>query len=465
MIDDPPTILRFRVPGLPGRVWLMDSRNWGIEPPEDLPSAAAEAEWLASAMRRMVDTLHARGWGGLKATAGSQALATWRRAFMTHQVVAHNDDDVLRLEALAYVGGRCECGRLGDVPGPLYQVDRRSAYAHAMREVDVPVAIRSRTHDDGKSIYRDPGLARRSVATVRVRTDHPSYPCPTQDGVRYPVGRYTCTLAGPELADAIARDVVCGVGECVEYECAPALRAYADALWDARRSASGAQDAAVEGWLKRLLVGLPGKFGQRLSEWSSDSVLVPPAPWCAWWGVDRQRQIYRLRALGGAVQRQHRSTWTYDAVPAIACWIMSAARLELLRAIRLCGWPECVYWDTDSLLLTQQGYDRLAGSPAMMGDDLGQWRLVKTATQCVVRGIKHYVLDGVVTCAGCPKGDQQATRLLDRYWYRQSFGMALNERHAPGAARRLRPYARVAGYRAGRLGDGGIVHPHYVEEW
>lgn len=481
-LDDPPTVLRLRVPGLPGRLLFLDSRNWGVEPPDSLATAPEEAQWLAGTMRAMVDELVTRGWGGLRCTAGSQSLATWRRAFMTTEVVAHADSDILDLERRAYVGGRCEAGRLGEIPGPLYMVDRRSAYAAACADLDIPCRILRRCDGDLEGLGRDPERCGRTLAEVGVDETRPCYPHSARDGVRYPVGRFACVLGGPELRDAVERGVVRWIGAAVEYECRPALRLYAEALWRLRcdlgeagrstRDGSGAggrtgdgphaggSKEGLTGWVKKMLVGLPGKLGQRDFQWTAVPNLCPPAPWFAWWGISREREIYRLRALGGAVQRQERGGWSYDAVPAAAVWVLSHARVQLLRAIRICGWDHCLYWDTDSLLLDQAGYDSLRSSAGLMGDGLGQWRLVRQVRTARIHGPKYYDHDGVITCAGMPRADVASTRLQDRYWYRQTFGTALAEGHAPQAGRRLREYSRAPGYHLGRVGDGGKVYPH-----
>lgn len=465
IIDDPPTVLRMRVPGRPGRLWLMDIRNWGIEPEREWDNARQEAQWLADTMRRMVGELTRRGWGGLKATAGSQALATWRRSYMTHAVTAHNDDEVLELEERSYVGGRCECGRLGTFPGPLYMIDRRSAYGHACATLEVPLAVRGRRDGQWQLLNSDPVLAGRCCAEARVTGGEPSCPQVVAAGVRYPSGRRTVCLAGPELRDAVERGYLDGIGRCVEYHVGPALRGYARAVWDARQTFAEMGVRALEQWAKKLLVCLPGKLGQRIGAWVPDA-RRPPALWCCWWGADHsERTHYRLRSLSGSVQRQERADWTYDSVPAVASWILSCARVELLRAIRVAGWDECLYWDTDSLLLSQRGWDALLSSPGMVGSDLGQWRLVSTVDRAAIHGVKHYDLDGVVKCAGMPRADVAETRIRDHYWYRQTFGVALGEFHAPRAARRLRKYARAPQYHLGRIGDGGRVYPFVANDW
>lgn len=183
-----------------------------------------------------------------------------------------------------------------------------------------------------------------------------------------------------------------------------------------------------------------------------------------WWGISRAEGLFKLRSLSGVCHKQEREGWTYDAAPAVAAFILSAARMELLKAIRIAGWENCLYWDTDSLLLTAAGWTRLRGAPGNVGDHVGAWRLVRTVESAIIHGVKHYEHDGEVTCAGLPKGDTSDSRLKDHYWYRTTFGMALGESHAPVAARKLRRFDRVPKYLAGRVGDGGKVYPFVVGE-
>lgn len=181
-----------------------------------------------------------------------------------------------------------------------------------------------------------------------------------------------------------------------------------------------------------------------------------------WSGIRRGEGVFKLRSLSGVCHKQEREGWTYDAAPAVAAFILSAARMELLSAIREAGWDNCLYWDTDSLLLTLAGWSSLKRAPGFVGDDVGDWRLVREVGSARIYGVKHYEHDGDVTCAGQPKGDVSKSELVEHYWYRTTFGMALAEEHAPVAARQLRRFDRTPKYLLGRIGGGGKVYPHVV---
>jgi hypothetical protein len=464
-IGDPPTVITLRVSGLPGRLRICDVRNWGIDdgPWDSAPGAVAA--WIRDAMTRMIDQLATRTWGGLAATAGSQAMRTWRRAFLHHDVEAHCNETALELESEAYVGGRCECARIGRAPGPVYVVDVRSMYPYVCATMCVPVAVKAQGVGQVSLLRSSDHEGLDSIATAQLDTEEADYPDTLSRPAIWPIGRYITTLAGPELHDALAAGRVHRIGQWTVYHMEPALREYALALYEARCEFERSGDAALKQWIKLMLVALPGKLGQRDSRWVRADDVRARAKWMTWWESHHEGGVSRLRSLAGSVQREVRSGWSNDAVPAMACCILSAARMHLLRGMRIAGRENVYYWDTDSLFLSEAGYANLCGVAGMCGTDLGQWSLRAGPAECTVAGIKHYTLDGRRVCAGMPSAESAQAAMIDHYWYRTTFGQALIGGFAPSAVRRLARYARTDRYTLGKVGADGRVYPYVREDW
>lgn len=416
-------------------------------------------------MWRMVRCLKSHGWGGLQRTAASQAMTTWRRSYLTHRVIAHDDADILALEGRAYYGGRCEAGKIGKVPGPVAVCDVRSMYPWVCASMHLPVAVQAQGEG---SVPVVPGRAmpgRDCLAEVLVETAEPWYPTRTKAGVLYPVGRLRTVLAGPELALAIASGHVRQVGRWVQYHMAPALAAYASAVYQVREEMERDGLPQLAQWIKALLVALPGKLGQRDRRWVDEQRRSPWGPWAAWVQAHEELGVRRCRALAGRVQVQHTDGYSWDAVPAMAAWILSAARVRLLDGLRAVGWSHALYWDTDAIICPESRVDRLLPSGGTAEGSLGVWQVRERARSVWVHGPKHYEIGGRRVCAGLPPAACRCDTRADHYWYQQTMAQALIEHRAPLAQRRLLPFGRDEAYRLGRVGPDGRVHPFLAEDW
>jgi hypothetical protein len=407
----------------------------------------------------MIAALAQRGWGGLAATAGSQAMRTWRRAYLTDSVECHADPVALALERTAYVGGRVECGRLGHVDGPLWHLDIRSSYAAVMALRSLPSRLERRGEADLPRLSPSDRQRFGALAEVAIETPEPAYPATGARPTLYPVGRFRTTLCGPELEDALSLGRVKAVGRWAMYYLSPCLAAYARAVYSAREDAERAGDEPLASWAKRLLVALPGKLGQRGWHWEDADDLRPDRPWMVWYECRAGGDVNRLRALGGACQRERKEDWANDSVGAIASWVCAHGRMALLRGVRTAGWQHVVYYDTDSLVVDRCGYDALVAVPGLLGNALGQWRLLGCYSSAHLYGQKHYRIGERVVCAGAPGDTLQPGPTAGYWWYRRGAKRALLQAERPSAGRSLQHYARRARYTAGVVGPEGTVTP------
>jgi hypothetical protein len=464
VLEDPPNLITCRVRGLPGTLQIADLRNWGIDQyPNDL-LPGLRAKWLLDVMIRMIDVLVVNGWGGLKLTSGAQAMGTFRYRFLTDTIHCHTDQPSLEIERDALYGGRCECFRLGRVPGRCYHLDFRSLYAAVMYEDDLPAQLVGRGTG-----APSPELLRRDeidgvIAKVTLHTDTPRYPCRKDGIVIYPVGVFTTTLAGPELAVAQIEGEIDEYHEWVGYRRSPCCRDYALSLYSALRIARDGEDGPMVAWLKRLLVSLPGRFAMHGSKWVDAPDALPPAPWCQWTREVEGGELVRHRAMAWQCQREVKEPWAVDAMPAIAAWITSAARVRLLDAIEAAGWEQVYYCDTDSVIVSETGFDALLNGGWVATSELGFLREMEDGEDLEVCGIKHYTIAGHRRCSGEPKGMKERGPDAVHYWYREWLRQAVRGGHAPIVERVLRRYARDEVYRHGTVGPDGKVSPFRLTE-
>lgn len=463
VIEDPPTVIGIRRPGLPGTLLIVDARNWGINAPDRSTPAQDEARQARDTVLRMIALLRSEGWGSLRATAGSQAWAVWLHNYYTHGVWVHTHQPTLDLEESAYVGGRCEARRLGPVKGPTYHLDYRSLYASVCARMPLPALHVSYAERGALDRLRAAPADIGHIAEVEVKTAEPAYPYRRDGETYYPVGCYRAVLCGPELDDALRCQRICSVGRVASYRLLPCLQLYAQSLWGVLSRVRSSGDHALSQWLKQLLVCLPGRCGQRSWEWLSAqrSGLYPL--WGEWHAVRPDGGLDRWRSLAGYAEVERRGQWAPEAIPAMAAWVCSAGRMALLEAIRCAGWAEVYYYDTDAVIVSQRGYDRLVAQGRVADDTLGALRLLRRSESLEVYGIKHYAEDGVRTCAGLPRGDVVQSGIRDHYWYQRTPGAALRREAKPDVQLILQRYAREQSYRHGTVRPDGRVDP--LEVW
>jgi hypothetical protein len=395
-----PTIVDAKCPGRAGRFRIVDAANYGLArlatPRRGVDSSARCIDFA----RRAVSTLADDAAGSWQPTAASQAMATWRHA---HQTVLSLVDASVKashlLEDCSY-GGRCEAHRLGTIARTVYHLDVRCMYASCYQSQRLPVAPTAAGQSGLCPRTLNPERARRMAARVLLATTRPVYPVRdkrTQLTV-WPVGTFETTLAGPELAYALRAGHVQAIERWVEYQCEPLLASYGD--WVLGLIDRCSDDADMRAWAKQLAVSIVGKFCQRDLAWVN-APFPREHPWMGEWDVRRGDLVWEhWRSVAGITQKRICRGWSFHAMPAVAAWITSMARVELLRLIDRAGWEHTLYYDTDSLIVDAEGMKRLCMNGEVRPSVAGALQVKGVHREGYIYGIKAYTLDGVLTLAG-----------------------------------------------------------------
>jgi hypothetical protein len=464
VLEDPPVILDVRPVDLQRKLRILDIRNYGVAPASDtIPARERVARWDRF-VRDMIGTCRTHKLGGLQCTAGSQSMTAWRYGYYTHPVECHTHDGVLAMEEVAYVGGRCEAYRLGSLPGPIWHLDVSAMYPSVYRTERVPVSL-ARIESGERALRASLGNEDESCcAEVGIETNEPCYPLRDRrlKLTVWPIGEFTTTLFAPELRDAYERGRVRRVGRVVVYRSANALRMYADAA-ERLRGLSGISPEA-RAWCKSLAVCLVGKFGQRDRRWVSAQWPAWCEPWQSWWASDGLGGTHRWRSVAWHTQYEHVGGFGFDAVPAIAGTITSAARMKLLGMIRAAHWGDVYYVDTDSLFVSGAGLRRLRLGGFVQPGVVGSLRIVEEGRRVNLYGIKQYTWDGREVSAGQAVAVDCYTSGGARVWQSARVGEACRSMRAPDAHRVSIPFERRAIYRHGRRMADGTVEPLVYHE-
>lgn len=459
VLEDPPCVLSARFTGQAGRLHWVDCRNYGVEPPDGTQSGGGEATWLAHQFSELTGVVREYNLGSLQSTAGSQALHGYRAGYMQGTIYVHNHQAGLSLEERSYHGGRCEAYRLGDVGGAAWHLDFRSLYPSICSSASLPVRL-SRVVAT-PSVAETMRYAQESgvIADVELFTEEPAYPVRDGKITIFPVGYFRAVLPGPELVDALAYGRVLHVHEIALYQSATVLQNFATRLYALRCGAEDEGNRAKAALAKRLLVSLPGKFGQRDRRWVWTGALREDRPYEAWEDHESDGSVTRYRAIAWHIQKEVIGGFSADSVPALAAWILSAGRMRLLTAIRVCGWGDVYYVDTDSLFVSQHGYDRLRDAGLVVARTLGQLEVRAALSPLTVRGIKQYTHGHHTAHAGLPRGEVVDTGDGWHYWCRESPAESIRRGRRPDLVGTLGKYQSGSVYRHGFVQPDGRVTP------
>lgn len=336
--------------------------------------------------------------GRLCYTKASTAMAAYLFRHYHTPIYIHNNAEAINLERASYKGGRCECFALGDLSGqPFYVFDVNSLYPFVMQRHNYPTKYVKLHHRLTIPDLSELLSSQAVVANVVVNTDEPVYAIKRGRTI-FPVGTFETTLCTPELQYAIDHNHVVKVLDAVSYEQAPIFSSYVTTMYGLRQDFKIRQNKEYEQIVKYLLNSLYGKFGQKAEEW----VKIGDAPG----EPDREemilyknpRQAMRLRYLLGEVFELKGHSEAYNSFPGIASHVTAYARLYLWELMCACGHGNYVYCDTDSLMVTDVGRDKL--SSYLSNTELGKLKLERTVNHLIIRGLKDYSADEKVVVKG-----------------------------------------------------------------
>ena len=369
-LEGPPTIIKWRRGNR--SIQFLDTLNlWRVPLAEigkkvglaklDMPADWSDREAADAYCRRDVEVvwkallewwcfLRDNDLGNAAPTLAGQAMSTYRHRFMSTPIFIDVNEQALSLAREAYLGGRCECFRVGLVDEPGVVLDVNSMYPAVMRDLRAPVMLHTvrstATLADLERYARQYAV----VADVEIVTDEPAYPHVVEGRLCFPVGRFRQSLATPEIVYALERGHVKKVYRVAVYEAAEIFREFVEWVWGERIKARERGDALSDWQLKILGNSLYGKFGQRGRRWE----VIGEAPSYRV-GVDSSFDLdshtwRHVRQLGKALQELCDDGEAINSHPAIAAHVTSAARVYLWRLIQEGGRENVWYCDTDSLL-------------------------------------------------------------------------------------------------------------------
>ena len=482
VVDSPPFIVHWRRDTVSLRMWdtlnVWKSSLKRIGESLNLPKLDMPAEWTGTSNDdeyckrdvaiimgvciRWWDWLHEHDLGGSAATIASQAFKTYRSRFLQHTILIDDNITALELARSAYHGGRTEVFKLGDHKGPLYLLDVRSEYPTVMQRESYPTILKGVY--GGFSTTDLAGLLERFavVCDVDIETDEACYPYKDSSPLLFPTGRFRTVLTSPELSHALTSDHIRAIHQAALYDSAPIFRSYVTEIAGLRQEAIDGGDTFAAWTLKFLLNALYGKFGQRGRK-SKTVATTDDLSVKTWDEIDGETgQHFRMRQLGGIIEQHWVEGESQYSHPAIAAHVTGYARLYLWDLIHRADLSNVLYCDTDSVLVTQAGYDRLQPLTQRVG--LGSLHLDNTVERATIHAPKDYVLDGVKRVKGVRKNAKwlNDSTVLQEKWFGVRSLIQRGDISAPIVQQQTKHLRRL--YLKGVVLGSGDVRPFRLPE-
>lgn len=459
VMSDPPMIAKVRRPY--SRTWytMVDYGNYGMSVPTTLPQGADSAWHMACSFRDIHKSVSESLGTGWKPTVGGIAYQAAKRHLSARGAVVCCHKSVESLESKLCISGRCEAYMIGKITGKVRYVDVRSAYCMALKSCPIP--IRALDCDFGGRGVFEHVLASpyKFAADVTVDTPLPMYPLRRGGITIWPTGVFRTQLCGQELLNCVNWEHIVTVHDAVEYEIASPLEEFAVVCDSMRRYADANSNKSLSGFAKLLPNTLVGRFASVERRWIHADDPDCDIHWGEYNTTSEDGTTERHRSLGGVIQKQLRAQLSDESMPAISAWITAWARMVLWRLVLTAGQRNVYYTDTDALMINDIGFDRLIAGGCIRENELGMLGVRWESDNVEIRGIKHYVVDGVVTCSGVPGGLRDTDCGEEEYFHQQSPIEEIRKNRKPTGMRSTRQYIRQSKYRHGDVSESGVVTP------
>lgn len=364
---------------------------------------------LSTAVDAYVGKIREGDLGNLAVTGNGQAWSAFRRRFLDHGILVHDDEELHVMERAAMWTGRCEAYWHGSIDVVnVAEWDFSKAHTRLCKELSLPTYPQEEVAPGG-DISRWLADDRYAVlAEVEVSTTEPLVPTRFGDHMAWPVGRFTTTLWSPELRLLQSAGAIVRVVRGHVYRTAPVLRDWA--TWILEQL--DLPDDQVPAWWKEILRKwgnvLVGRFAMRYPKWDEVGQPTTADAFCMpYINVDTGEESM-LMQVGRTMWLQQGTETPHDHAPAITGYIMSAMRAKLWGVMSQLPAQTLLYVDTDSMLVADRD-NGLIELVSQTPDGIGL-RLKRSWSGMAIYGPRQVVTGTAVRIAGLPKSARRTGR-------------------------------------------------------
>lgn len=388
----------------------IDKRAFKAGPAFNQQVCIFRASVVRTASMQILDWIESENLGPFRPTGSGQSYAAFRRRFLTHRLLVHDDDRRLACERAAMWTGRCEAWRHGRLTGgPFVEYDMQAAYATIARECEVPtIARRHHTHPSPRNIQAM--LDRYAVlARITVRTGVPCLPTKIGNRTAWPVGEFTTWVWDPELKLALTHADTVVVHEAYTYDRGPALASFAGWVLDGMADPEPACGPVPARVLKHWSRCLVGRLGLRYRAWEPFATAESPDLRLVTYVDSDDGTMTDLLVAGREWLILAEMREALESLPQVPSWVMSECRRRLWDAMVWNGIANVVYVDTDSMIIDAADHATSAGA-AEYALDQG-WSVKGEYQFMTIHGPRNYETTLSRKVAGLPLSARQVAPL------------------------------------------------------
>jgi hypothetical protein len=359
-----------------------------------------DVEILKRFVLKLVGFVKEHDLGSFKPTIAGLAFNAFRHRFMNARIYIHRHPEAQRLEIESYRGGRNECFYIGRYKGKVYALDVNSMYPFVMLNNGYPVMLTAYYQTgDLKTLE---GLMRDLlvIARLRVRVNEPVVGVKHNGKLVFPIGTFEGVFTSPEIQLVREYGKILEVKEIAGYEPARVFFEYVSYFHRLKTEYEAKGDMVFRSIAKLYLNSLYGKFGQRLNRYTLVAENCNMDDGIYSMISETSSKPVSIWVIDGRMYMVEKEEPSENSFVAVASFVTSYARNYLTQLILKAGYGNVLYCDTDSLFVTERGYDNLR---EYIGErELGKLEVRGVGEEMTIFAPKHYIFKGVAKIKGVP---------------------------------------------------------------
>lgn len=349
-------------------------------------------------------------WGS---TIASLAFNSFRKRFLSHDVLVSDNMDAIRLERDAYYGGLVATNYIGVCPSDnIYELDVNSMYPSVCLQ-RLPIRLVGYAENVAISEAKRLLESYHCFADCDIESHDRQYPYRENKQVIYPRGRYRASLPHPELVYALSSGDIRHIYRISWHERSPVFKQYMEYFSALKNGHESAGLDAFRTIDKYMMNALYGKTGQQSPRWvPMDDITITELSELHGIPESELRKHFpknytlrdfhetltiqqydltlKLRDYFGYIEVDLGRYESRDSVPAIAAVVTSFARMKLRNYQAIAGPRDWFYSDTDSIWVSLKGLKRLMEAGEVRDNELGYLGLKAHARKLTIHGRKDY---------------------------------------------------------------------------
>lgn len=329
------------------------------------------------------------------------------------KIVIHDNEKAIETERLAKHGGRSEAFFIGDKKGRFYLLDFTSQYPYIMANKKLPIALIKTENNpsikDYEKIAKDTDKVVILDAIIRLK--EPIIPIydKKKGKLIFPIGIWQTGITSPEieLLNKTGGEII-KINQMNVYHAENSVfTRWVMKIFNARIKFRQQGNDVYQYMCKILLNSLSGKFGQESEGWETvkgkngKAIDIPPDE-LGWYHeivnddlTDTDRRIKVKKMLGHMWVKDGDKSLGMDSALFMYDFITAYGRVMYYSMIRIAGHKESYYGDTDGLVVSVKGKQRLDRAKQINHGSnkvLGMLEIERVLSGISIKGSKDYVL-------------------------------------------------------------------------